>query len=137
MTQPCQRLRGTAMQLVIVIWDCTCKVNLAAKHKQTFDDIKVLWPILMSSLKILTTRVKIVIIKEVIICYKVIKVKFRVRDGLYIYWSGIWYRYWWNSSTNCTTYSGCNDDIQQRSFTIFSGKFRASTFTKQCARSGK
>ena len=72
------------MQLVIVMWDCTCKVNLATKRKQTFHDIKVLWPILMSSLKILTTRVKIVIMKEVIICYKVIKVKCRVRDGWYI-----------------------------------------------------
>ena len=82
--QPCQLLRGTAMQLVIVMWDCTCKVNLAAKRKQTFDDIKVLWPILIPSLKILTTRVKIVIIKEVIICYKVIKVKCRVQDGWYI-----------------------------------------------------
>ena len=81
MTQPCRRLRGTAMQLVIVMWDCTCKVNLAAKRKQTSDDIKVLWPIIMPSLKILTTRVKIVV---VIICYKVIKVKCQVRDAWYI-----------------------------------------------------
>ena len=86
------------------------KVNLAAKHKQTFDDLKVLSLTNFHALMITQNFVN----KSENCSNKGddnwlqsdIKETLGRRPGWMIYWSGIWYRNWGQSSTIGTTCSG-------------------------------